>query len=112
MQTGVELPVHTNRKPRAFFLRTALGKTLSTEGGLGRRWSPMAEFVADREFTSGARTNWDIVPQIQIPIAKRMHILASVGVRLPINNTAGRSRQFLFYVLWDYGDGGLKDGWK
>jgi hypothetical protein len=40
-----------------------------------------------------------------------MHILASVGVRLPVNNTADRPKQILFYFLWDYADGTLKQGW-
>jgi len=61
---------------------------------------------------SGAANNWDIVPQVQIPISKRMHILADIGLRLPVNNTTGRPRQLVFYLLWDYVDGGLKDGWK
>ena len=72
----------------------------------------MTEFIYDRDLVSGVANNWDIVPQVQIPISKRMHILASIGLRVPVNNTAGRDRQFMFYVLWDYVDGGLKDGWK
>jgi len=72
----------------------------------------MAEFIADREFETGAVTNWDVIPQIQIPINKRMHILANVGFRVPLNNTAGRPKQFMIYFLWDYVDGSLKQGWK
>ncbi len=109
---GIELPVHPDKVPRAYFLRTAIGKTFSTEGGLGRRWSPMTEFIYDRDLVSGAPNNWDIVPQIQIPISKRMHILANVGLRVPLNNAANRPRQLVFYLLWDYPDGGLKDGWR
>ena len=98
--------------PRAYYLRTALGKTISTEDGLGRRWSPMAEFIADRDLVSGARTNFDIVPEIQIPISKRMHILASIGLRVPVNNTADRPKQLILYFLWDYVDGTLRQGWR
>ena len=47
----------------------------------------MVEFIADRDLVSGATTNWDVVPEIQIPISKRMHILGSVGFRIPVNNT-------------------------
>jgi mono/diheme cytochrome c family protein len=111
LQTGIELPVQPDKVPRAYYLRTALGKTFSTEGGLGRRWSPMAEFIADRDLMTGATTNWDVVPEIQIPISKRMHILANVGIRVPVNNTADRPKQIIFYFLWDYVDGTLRQGW-
>jgi mono/diheme cytochrome c family protein len=111
VHTGFELPAHPDDLPRAYYLRTAIGKTFVQEGGLGRRWSPMVEFIADRDLVSGSKTNWDVVPEIQIPMNKRMHILGSIGFRLPINNTADRQKQVMFYVLWDWVDGGLKEGW-
>ena len=111
VHTGIELPTQPDRLPRAYYLRTAIGKTFSTNGGLGRRWSPMAEFIADRDLVSGAITNWDIVPEIQIPISKRMHILANIGFRIPMNNTTDRPKQIVFYFLWDYVDGTLRQGW-
>jgi ribosomal protein S2 len=40
-----------------------------------------------------------------------MHILGSVGLRLPVNNTAGRAIQLMYYLLWDFADGSLKEGW-
>ena len=111
LHTGFELPVHTDILPRAYYLRTALGKTFATNGGLGRRWSPIAEFVYDRDLVKGAANNWDVVPQIQIPLSKRLHILGSVGFRIPVNNTAERPKQLMFYVLWDFVDGKLTQGW-
>jgi hypothetical protein len=111
MQAGVELPTQPDKVPRACYVRTAIGKTFSTQGGLGRRWSPMTEFIADRNLVTGAVTNWDVVPEIQIPISKRMHILGSIGYRIPVNNTAGRPQQIMFYLLWDYVDGSLRQGW-
>lgn len=111
VHTGIELPAHTDKLPRAYYLRTAIGKTFSADDGHGRRWSPMMEFIADRDLVSGATTNWDIVPEIQIPMSKRMHVLGSVGLRVPVNNTADRPKQLLFYVLWDFVDGGLTEGW-
>ena len=111
LQTGIELPVHPDKVPRAYYVRTAVGKTFSSDSGLGRRWSPMAEFIADRDLVTGATTNWDIVPEIQIPISKRMHILANVGFRMPVNNSADRPKQIMFYLLWDYVDGSLRKGW-
>jgi len=111
VHTGVELPAHPDDLPRAYYLRTAIGKTFSTAGGLGRRWSPMVEFIADRDLVSGATTNWDLVPEMQIPMSKRMHILGSIGFRIPANNTANRQKQVMFYVLWDWVDGPLTQGW-
>ena len=111
LQTGAELPVHPDKLPRAYYFRSAVGKTFATKGGLGRRWSPMVEFVGDRDLVSGARTNWDVLPEIQIPLSKRLHILGNIAVRIPVNNTANRSTQLMFYVLWDYVDGGLTKGW-
>jgi len=111
LHTGVELPVHPQEVPRAYYLRTAVGKTFAQEGGLGRRWTPIVEILADRSLISSASTDWDVLPQMQIPVSRRMHILANVGFRLPLNNTADRQKQLMFYVLWDWVDGGLKEGW-
>ena len=111
LQSGAEFPAHPDKLPRAFYFRSAAGKTFATKEGLGRRWSPMVEFVADRDLVDGAKTNWDILPQIQIPLSKRLHILGNIAVRIPMNNTANRSTQLVFYVLWDYVDGGLTKGW-
>jgi mono/diheme cytochrome c family protein len=109
--TGYELSTQPDKVPRAYYLHTAIGKSFRPGGGLGRWWTPMTEFIADRDLVSGATMNWDVVPEIQIPISKRMHILANVGVSIPVNNTADRPKQFLIYFLWDYADGTLKQGW-
>ena len=111
VQTGFELPAHPDQLSRAYFLRTAIGKTFSQEDGHGRRWSPIVEFIAERDLVSGGATNWDIVPELQIPLSKRMHILGSVGLRIPVNHTGDRRKQVLFYLLWDWMDGGLTQGW-
>ena len=111
LHSGVELPAHPDQLPRAFYFRSAVGKTFVQDHGYGRRWTPTMEFIADRDFEQGARTNYDVVPQLQIPLNRRMHVLASVGYRIPVNNTDGRQRQFLFYGLWDWMDGGLFQGW-
>jgi mono/diheme cytochrome c family protein len=112
IQAGAELPPDTEKAPRAAFFRTAVGKTFAQNQGFGRIWTPMMEFLADREFETGARTNWDIVPQMQVSLSRRQHILANVGVRTPANNRAGRGTELVFYVLWDWFDGGLREGWR
>jgi mono/diheme cytochrome c family protein len=110
-RTGVELPIHADVAPKAWYAHTAIGQSFSTGGGLGRTWTPMVELIADRDFEPAAKMNWDIVPQLQIPLSKRMHILGSVGVRIPVNNTAGRPTQVMYYLLWDFADGSLREGW-
>ena len=111
MQAGAELPANTEKAPQAVFWRAALGKTFAQNQGFGRIWTPMVEFLADRDLETGAKTNWDIVPQIQVSLSRRQHILANIGVRRPINNVTGRTTQVMFYVLWDFFDGGLREGW-
>jgi mono/diheme cytochrome c family protein len=111
VQTGVELPVQRGQASRAAYFRAAIGKTFAAGGGLGRRWSPMIEGIADRDLVAGSPTNFDVIPQLQMPLSKRQHLLGSVGYRMPVNNTAGRPRQIMFYVLWDWMDGGLFEGW-
>jgi hypothetical protein len=111
-QSGVESPRNTEVAPRAVYWRAALGKSVRQEGGLGRMWSPMVEILADREFETGASTNWDLAPQVQVTLSRRQHVRANFGVRVPANNTAGRPVQLLFYLMWDWFDGGLLKGWK
>jgi len=111
IQAGAELPANTEKAPQAVFWRTALGKTFAQNHGFGRIWTPMVEVLADRDLETGAKTNWDILPQMQVSLSKRQHILANAGVRRPVNNIAGRTTEVMFYVLWDFFDGGLREGW-
>jgi mono/diheme cytochrome c family protein len=111
IQTGGEFPTDTEKVPRAAFFRSAIGKTFAQNQGFGRIWTPMVEFIADRDFETDSRTNWDIIPQVQVALNRRQHVRLNVGVRTPLNNTAGRDTQLIFYVLWDFFDGGLREGW-
>jgi mono/diheme cytochrome c family protein len=112
LQAGTELPTDTAKAPRAAFWRAALGKSFRQSGGLGRMWTPMTEFVASRDFVSQAKTDWDIVPQFQVTLSQRQHVRANLGLRIPVTNTADRPIQVVFYLLWDWFDGGLLEGWK
>jgi len=111
-QAGTEQPTSTDETPRAVFGRIAFGQSFREDRGLGRLWSPMLELIADRDLEDGARTDVDLVPQFQVSLNRRQHVRANLGVRLPVTSTAGRSKQVLFYFLWDWFDGGLLDGWK
>ncbi len=110
-QTGIESPVDTKKANRAVYWRTVVGRSFAPDKGLGRLWSPMVELLADREIASGERTNWDIVPQFQVTLSRRQHIRASIGVKLPVNDFGPRPTQVIFYLMWDWFDGGLRNGW-
>jgi hypothetical protein len=71
----------------------------------------MVEFVAARDLVTGARNNWDVVPQMQVTISRRQHVRFNVGFRRPFTNTGGRQSQVVFYLLWDWFDGKVNEGW-
>jgi len=82
------------------------------QGEFGRSWTPMLEFAAVRELERGRPVEWDVLPQIQVSLSKRQHILAAGGVRIPLTERGERHMQVLTYLLWDWFDGGLRDGWR
>jgi hypothetical protein len=108
-QAGLEIGADKTRVEHEAFWRAAFGTTIAS--GFGRAWSPMVEFLGARPLEGRQPVEWDMIPQIQVSLTKRQHILASVGVRLPMTDRATRPRELLAYVLWDWFDGGLLDGW-
>ena len=108
-QGGLELPFDASDDEA--FLRAAYGKTFVPRR-FGRAWTPMVELTGARELLDGSRAEWDIVPQLQVSLSKRQHILVSGGVRIPLNDRGERHAQVLTYLLWDWFDGGLRDGWR
>lgn len=110
-QFGADLPFHTSVAPQSLFFNSAVGQSFAADHGLGRLWSPMFEFLASRDLSSGAKTNWDVLPQLQVTISRRQHIRGDLGVRIPATNTAGRQKQLVLYLLWDWQDGKLTEGW-
>jgi mono/diheme cytochrome c family protein len=111
-QAGTEQPADPDVAPRAVFGRLVVGKTFREESGRGRAWSPMIELLTDREFEEGAKASVDLLPQFQVTLSRRQHLRGNFGVQLPVTNRSGRAAQFLFYVLWDWFDGGLLQGWR
>jgi mono/diheme cytochrome c family protein len=110
-QAGLELPFDVDAEREAFW-RLVYGKTWAQgPNGFGRAWSPMVELVAARALEAGESTHWDLVPQVQITLSTRQHIMFNLGVRTPLNAREGRHTQLVFYFLWDWFDGGLRDGW-
>ncbi len=110
-QFGADLPRHTNIAPQSLFFNAALGQTFMADHGLGRMWTPMMEFLAARDLVDRATTDWDVLPQMQVTISRRQHIRADLGVRVPATHTAGRPVQLMLYVLWDWQDGKVTEGW-
>lgn len=110
-QFGADLPFRTSIVSQSVFFNTAIGQSFGANHGMGRLWSPMFEFIADRDLATGAKTDWDVVPQMQVTISRRQHIRADLGLRIPVSDTTGRQKQVVFYLLWDWQDGRLNEGW-
>ena len=109
-QVGGGFPVGGDQ-PREAFWRAVAGRTF-TQGEFGRAWSPMLEILGAREFsTAPASTLWDVVPQMQVTLSRRQHIMLNAGIRIPLNERADRSTQLMVYLLWDWFDGGFFSGW-
>jgi mono/diheme cytochrome c family protein len=108
-QAGAEIPLYSGAENEGFG-RLVLGRTF-TSGRWGRSWTPMVELQAKRELEGGMPTALDLVPQIQVSLNTRQHVLASVGVLVPATETTGRSPRLLMYLLLDWFDGGFFEGW-
>lgn len=110
LQGVYERPFDADRAGDEAALRLVLGKSF-TEGAWGRTWSPMLEVLSSRELEDGATIHWDLVPQFQVTLNTRQHVMGNVAVRVPVNDTATREPTLLFYILWDWFDGGFFEGW-
>ena len=71
----------------------------------------MIEVLGARELTGSASTAWDVVPQFQVTLSARQHVMAAAGFRVPATDKDQRETQFVFYLLWDWFDGGVLEGW-
>lgn len=109
-QAALEFPLNKEKGENEGIFRLALGRSF-TSGSYGRTLSPMVELLASRELESGGKFVYDIVPQIQITLNQRQHIMFNIGVRIPVNHTEGRDFQVLAHILWDWFDGGFFEGW-
>jgi mono/diheme cytochrome c family protein len=107
--TGIEAPADADAS-REVFWRLAVGKSF-IENSWGRAWSPMLELLASRSLHAGAANEWDLLPQMQVSLSTRQHVLLNAGVRVPLTQQSTRRTSVLMYVLWDWFDGGLFSGW-
>jgi mono/diheme cytochrome c family protein len=109
-QVGGVLPSDTEKAARRAFWRVAAGKSFA-ENRWGRTWTPMIELLGFEQYEDGQEAHYDLVPQFQVTLNTRQHIMANIGVRIPLDKPGTRSTQIAFYLLWDWFDGGLRDGW-
>ncbi len=52
-----------------------------------------------------------LIPQAQIGLSKGGHIALNLGAELPINDTDRYDYKAYLYLIWDFADGGLLQGW-
>jgi hypothetical protein len=109
-----ELPARTGRADIEVQGRTAVGWSLAEDRGFGRVWTPMLEFVGTGVLPEKGGNDFeaDLVPQLQVTLSKRQHVMLNAGVRVPLNHRGRRPTRVVVYLLWDWFDGGLLDGWS
>jgi len=106
----VEGPLRSSATQEAA-LQLVVGKTwIAPE--YGRSWTPMLEIIGNRELEQGVDGEWSLVPQLQVSLSLRQHVLLSIGASLPMDHRDRRDTRVLAYVLWDWYDGGLSQGWR
>ena len=110
LHAGVEVPVGDEDAAIETFWRAAVGRTWN-ERRWFRSWSPMVEALGSREMTSGEPALWDVVPQMQVSLSTRQHVLLNAGVKVPVNRRRDRGTRLMVYLLWDWFDGGVFSGW-
>lgn len=108
---GVEIPTkESSGVDTEGYFRAALGRSF-VRGDFGRTFTPMIEASFSREIASGAATAMDLLPQLQVSLSRRQHVQASLGASIPTLSREGRDTQVMFYLLWDFVDGGLFEAW-
>jgi len=108
-QAGIALPVNVQAALNEVFWRAAVGKTL-IEPRWGRAWSPIVEVLGFREMEFGERPRWDLLPELLVTLSRRQHVMASGGIRLPLNLRT-RSPTVMASLLWEWSQGSLFSGW-
>lgn len=108
---GFEIPADRDLAARELYGRAAIGKTFF-QNRWGRQWSPMTEVLAARPIGIGGKTEWDVVPQLQVSLSGLQHVILSVGLRAPVTERESRGNALLVYLLWDWFDGGLFSNWR
>jgi hypothetical protein len=108
-QAGVGIPMSGDHDTESFW-RTAIGRSFE-QGRFGRQWTPMLEVLAARPLVTNAATEWDLLPEVQVTLNRRQHVRLGAGVRLPVTQRDHRRKTAMFYLLWDWYEGGFFQGW-
>lgn len=109
LQVGAELSSRPGSAPHELYWRAAVGKSFMHKR-FYRAFTPMLEVLGTRELEEGRKAQWDLMPELQVTLSRRKHVMASVGVRVPVES-AERKPQVLLYLLWDWFEGGFLEGW-
>ena len=107
---GIEVPADGEKAAKETFWRIAVGKSFM-HNRWGRAWSPMLEILGALELEDGHAAEWDALPQLQVSLSTRQHVLVNIGVRTPLSQRSERGSSVLVYLLWDWFDGGFFSGW-
>jgi mono/diheme cytochrome c family protein len=108
-----EIPVDRDRADAEVQGRVALGWSFGQDRGFGRVWTPMVEVIAAGVLPRSAPNEFDadLVPQVQVTLSRRQHVRLDVGVRIPLTHAEQRPTRVAAYLLWDWFDGGILEGW-
>jgi hypothetical protein len=110
VQAGLGVPLGVEQSHTESFWRATVGKTIAQQRRR-RVWSPMFEVLGSKELAAGEPVLWDVVPQVQVSLSTRQHILLNAGMRVPANSRQGRGSALMVYLLWDWFDGSFFSGW-
>ena len=85
---GIEVPTDAEQAPRR-----CSGGSRSARASwrtLGARMVPDGRILAGASSRTGSATEWDVLPQMQVSLSTRQHVLMNVGVRVPLTQRTER----------------------
>lgn len=109
-QGGGAISFNRDKADNELFWKLATGRSFY-QGHFGRRWTPMVEFLGASELASDGSTHWSVAPQLQVTLSTRQHVRLNIGARIPLNDRDVRDTEVGLYLLWDWFDGSLFEGW-
>jgi hypothetical protein len=110
LQALGELPFDEDRAQEETQLRAALAWS-HAQDRFGRVWTPMLEAIWTTVYDGPVHHEVDLVPQVQLTLSRRQHVRLDVGLRIPVDESSRRPTELAVYLLWDWFDGGLLEGW-
>jgi hypothetical protein len=108
-QAGIDLPLNVPTATKEVFWRAAIGRSWSPDRW-GRVWSPMIELLGSQELSEREPSRWDVLPELQVTLNRRRHLLATGGLRVPVNLRT-RSASAIVSLLWNWPQGSVLAGW-